>query len=362
MRVFPMPGKSVKFYLKINTDHWSTKKQIVMSADKQSDKYNKYIEAVKAFTTDTIINRRIEKDPIGPGELSQLLKDNFIGQVVKNEYCYKDFISYWVSLQTCTDDTKAAYQSSLRRALKLYPDLDWKDITMKWRIESESKFKEAGYKVNTIHDMYKRMRDCLNDAFDMKVANIEVQKNKNWMAKTEKADNIFLTRGEISQLYNFDYKRIGLRNAVDMFVLGCETGQRYGDFSKINKGMKIYVNDETLLRFPTQKSGGKLIYVSIPTNDRIDEILERVRPISDQKLRDYIKEAAKIAGLEKWERISTHTARRSFATNNVIDGVPNRITMSICGWKTEKQMLEYVKYTDVMTAVDFMKEKKKKIS
>jgi integrase len=45
----------------------------------------------------------------------------------------------------------------------------------------------------------------------------------------------------------------------------------------------------------------------------------------------------------KWEKISTHTARRSFATNMYNMNVPSLTIMAITGHTTEKSFLRYIK-------------------
>jgi integrase len=49
--------------------------------------------------------------------------------------------------------------------------------------------------------------------------------------------------------------------------------------------------------------------------------------------------------VEKWELVSTHTARRSFATNAYKMGVPSITIMAITGHKTETSFLKYIKVT-----------------
>lgn len=48
---------------------------------------------------------------------------------------------------------------------------------------------------------------------------------------------------------------------------------------------------------------------------------------------------------KKWEMISSHTARRSFATNEYLAGTPTLTIMAITGHKTEKSFLRYIKLT-----------------
>jgi hypothetical protein len=41
--------------------------------------------------------------------------------------------------------------------------------------------------------------------------------------------------------------------------------------------------------------------------------------------------------------LTTHTARRSFATNEFLEGTPTLTIMAITGHKTEKAFLKYIK-------------------
>jgi integrase len=79
-------------------------------------------------------------------------------------------------------------------------------------------------------------------------------------------------------------------------------------------------------------------------------------------MNDYLKELGKLAEIreavlitstkgkeqqtivyEKWQLITTHTARRSFATNAYLQNVPSISIMKITGHKTEKNFLKYIK-------------------
>ena len=84
--------------------------------------------------------------------------------------------------------------------------------------------------------------------------------------------------------------------------------------------------------------------------------------ISNQKFNDHIKTVCQRAGItetvlksitrggkrqttayEKWQLVSSHTARRSFATNLYRQGFPSIGIMSITGHKTETAFLKYIK-------------------
>jgi integrase len=84
--------------------------------------------------------------------------------------------------------------------------------------------------------------------------------------------------------------------------------------------------------------------------------------ISNQKMNKYLKEIGNRAGLKqtvtisitkggmrmdrnykKFELITVHTARRSFATNMFLAGITTISIMKITGHKTEKSFLKYIR-------------------
>jgi integrase len=86
------------------------------------------------------------------------------------------------------------------------------------------------------------------------------------------------------------------------------------------------------------------------------------KTISNQKFNDYIKDVCKLAELNEPGRISTrskeiladlvssHTARRSFATNYYLQGFPTIDLMKITGHRTERSFLKYIKVSKLDTA------------
>mgnify|MGYP001481521589 CR=1 FL=1 len=60
--------------------------------------------------------------------------------------------------------------------------------------------------------------------------------------------------------------------------------------------------------------------------------------------RTFTKAGTKITeNFEKWELISTHTARRFFASNMYLMGIPTITIMAITGHKAEKAFMKYIK-------------------
>lgn len=60
---------------------------------------------------------------------------------------------------------------------------------------------------------------------------------------------------------------------------------------------------------------------------------------------------------KKYEWITSHTARRSFATNSYLEGLDNYSIMKITGHKTEADFLKYIKVTEQEIASNIAKHK-----
>ena len=187
--------------------------------------------------------------------------------------------------------------------------------------------------------------------------------------------DIYLDENEINKIYNHELKHNYLKNARDWFIIGLRTGLRASDLLKLEKDCII----DNFIEWTTQKTEYPVI---IPIHPQVEEILKRrqgnfPREISYQKFNDYIKEVAKEAGITditkgakkekienkdkagkvtktfhrkvrgkypKYELISSHVCRRSFATN-LYGKIDSMTIMKITGHKTEKEFLKYIKIT-----------------
>lgn len=118
------------------------------------------------------------------------------------------------------------------------------------------------------------------------------------------------------------------------------------------------MNGREYFKIVQQKTGAK---VTIPVLAPVRAILEKYgynlpRPIANQKFNEYVKEVAKLAGLKEWQRVTAHTARRSFATNLYKRDFPTLMIMRITGHQTEKAFLTYIKVTEDENAERMIKK------
>jgi len=164
-----------------------------------------------------------------------------------------------------------------------------------------------------------------------------------------RTDEIALNYQQVEEIYLYDFsKNKRLERVRDLFVFGCVTGMRFGNYSRISK--QDIQGD--FIRVVDLKSKSKKL--SIPLNSISKAILEKYEcelpNISNQKMNEFIKEVFKEMKFtedikktmkygdelidkksEFWERISSHTARRSFITIMKNNKVPDKVIMSYTG-------------------------------
>lgn len=180
----------------------------------------------------------------------------------------------------------------------------------------------------------------------------------------EKVSFITLSDNEIQRIFDCDLKlKPYLDNARNWLIIGVWTGARVSDLLNFTK--KNVSNG--FIEYTSKKTNQKII---LPLHPQVKEILNRLngdfpKNISDQKFNDYIKLVCEIAGIneiiqgskqleikknvwrktkgefKKFELVSTHICRRSFATNHY-GKLPTPVIMAVTGHTTEAQFLRYV--------------------
>ena len=216
--------------------------------------------------------------------------------------------------------------------------------------------------VNTIGVYVKYVKTVCRDAFGNghEVAPT-VEKIQGFREKTEK---IVLSFDEIDQIEAAQMDSEYKENARDWLVIGCNLGQRVSDLLRLTKNDIVIREGVSFVQLTQVKTGKR---VAIPINEQARRILDKrggdfPRQISDVKFNLYIKKVCQTAGITqmvsgskmdkktgrkvkgvfpKYELITSHTCRRSFATNHY-GIIPTGYLKDITAHSTERQFLEYV--------------------
>lgn len=179
--------------------------------------------------------------------------------------------------------------------------------------------------------------------------------------KAQQTDEVALTLQQVQEVFEFDFSNNErLEKVRDLFVFGCATGMRYSNYSKVAK--KDIQSD--VIKVRDEKNNDKTL--EVPLNDFSIYVLKRYNyklpRISNQRFNDYIKEVFKIIGYDEnikktikigkdiieqinplYERISSHTARRSFITIMKNKKIPDKVIMSYTGHRSLEVFNKYYK-------------------
>lgn len=186
---------------------------------------------------------------------------------------------------------------------------------------------------------------------------------------------IFLTWDELNRLREFKIpsNKQALERVRDVFLFQCFTGLRYSDVFNLRrsdiKGDHIEVT--------TVKTSDSLI---IELNKHSKEIIEKYKDvafedgkvlpvITNQKMNDYLKELAELAGINepvrqtyyrgneridevtpKYALLGTHAGRRTFICNALALGIPPQVVMKWTGHSDYKAMKPYIDIADDIKA------------
>ena len=223
-----------------------------------------------------------------------------------------------------------------------------------------------GLKTNTVGKTIKQLRIFIGDRVRRKI--IHPIDLSDFKIPDEETDAIYLTYAEIAKLYNTDLSDYpSLIEYRDFFVLACLTGLRFSDFSSLRP--------EDLRNDMLHKKQGKSDHwVIIPLRHEAKAIFtaqfkERIPHLTNPEFNRHIKTVGKIAGLTKlitfgrkkgnediietrpkYDWITTHTARRSFCTNEFLAGTPVKLIMQISGHKNEKDFYKYIRISPMEAA------------
>ena len=223
-------------------------------------------------------------------------------------------------------------------------------------------FKNKGCSINYIGSQITLIKGVVNHAATNGIpVSPEFNKITTVKEKKEPDEIIVLTELEQQKIKKAELKNMAHINARKWLLLGCLIGQRGNDLLKITDENIKDLEGIKIIELKQQKTGK---IVAIPLLPEALEILESGLPykISLENFNKYSKDVCEIAKInkkvkgkmridekrtltagyyEKWQVISSHVCRRSFATN-FYGRIPTSILMNITAHGTETVFLSYI--------------------
>lgn len=317
------------------------------------------------------------------------------GKFVSKSVAFTDYLEVFISrIKTSyAVNTIKKYITTLHK-LQDYEKLNGKrlafdDINLRFYKDFQDYLYSKGLSENSFGSHIKCIKVVFRAARDVdNFHNLNNVEHKAFKVINETADSIYLTEEELLKIHRLNITEELVRRVFEItdkrphtiqrkirsleisrakFLIGAYTALRVSDFNRLNN---VNLKGD-FISITTHKT---LEPVVIPIHWVIRDILESgfdiQTPISDQKLNKHIKEVAKLAGLtdqveitthkggtviretfEKWEKVTTHTCRRSGATNMVKHGIPHLQVMKITGHKSWKSFMKYIKISGEENAI-----------
>lgn len=224
-----------------------------------------------------------------------------------------------------------------------------------------------GLKLNTVGKTIKQLKIFIKDRIRKKI--IPPVDLECFKGLEEDVEGVFLDTKELSKIYHADLSdHPTLIKYRDLFIIGCLTGFRFSDYSRLSR---THLKDG-MLHVRQNKTG---LTVVVPLREDVRKIfIEKyemnIPRVSMVNFNYHIKEVVRLAGITspvviahkrgnkiieetrpKCAWVSSHTARRSFCTNEYLAGTPGDLIMTISGHKTEKAFKKYIKADKIKKAL-----------
>jgi len=338
IRIFDGAGKSSEFEFSLNESikiaDWDAKKQRMKGNSDTARVVNHKIKDVLER-----YERATAKAYFDKTDIFNTLKAEFKPKPETRVLSPIEYINKFIERKTSelTVSSIKTYRSSLG---KLEQFASEKQITLTWDSFNTVFFDEfkvyLTQKLELNNNTNKKVLDTLKTLLTNAKSegfnpNPEYEKYSTKRLKTQ-TDEIALTFDELKALKAFTTDTVRLQKVRDMFLFMCLTGLRVSDLRNVSR--EKIKNDVLTIRAQKDKD-----LVSIPLEKDALALLERYNynmlTYSDQKLNQYIKEVCQLVGgsfledetvstvrgteiitetVKRYERVTNHTARRTFVT------------------------------------------------
>jgi integrase len=239
-------------------------------------------------------------------------------------------------------------------------DMDFYNDFVKYL--NESIHSRGKYKPNVIGKFVKHIKMFMKSAHENGYTQNNEFAKREFKVYKEEIETIYLGENELDDLYKLELPA-NEAQVRDAFLISCYTGMRYSDIARLDASKHIDFIKK-LITIITQKTNNRVV---IPIHPIVQSILEKYENQvpevqSNQATNRVLKRICEQAEITapvtqmvtsggvreektslKYNLVTSHTARRSFATNAFKRGVPSLSIMQITGHRTESSFMRYIR-------------------
>lgn len=265
--------------------------------------------------------------------------------------------------------TNRNYKSALKRlngyCASRNVDLNFEDINLDFYDDFKRYLLNEGHcKIPGFNKHIKILKAIMRLAMDKGLHNNLAFQHKLFRKIPVKTNKTYLNVAEIELLENVDLTdRPGLDRERDRFLISYYFLTRYSDSIRIRRKDFFEKDGQFYLRYFQQKTNKECI---IPVKADALKILEKrdfnLSGDTNQEANRKLKTIATLAGISTLVQegarsgpkslfVTTHTARRSAATNLALQGVNLKIISDLGGWEDVQTLRTYLRASGIETAV-----------
>lgn len=356
----------------IEVRYWDQKNSKALRSMPGALEFNQWLDEFRNRVT-VIYRGLLLKGKVTPDDFREKIQEAYNVGPVENTSI--DFIEKFIhdcetGLRTLRGGkystwTIKGYKTTLLYIKEYVPRFNFESFGIREYNRLVSDVFDAGRDVNTLGKHIKNIKVFFRAAEMSGLKVNQDYRKAEFRTPTRETDSVYLTTKELDMIRDAVVPN-NCEMARDVFLIACYTGLRYSDLKKIDRN--TVRNNRVELK--TKKTGANVI---VPLNNVVREILERrdytLKIYANQVFNRLVKDICCAAGIrekvvkttfpggvrhdetvEKWQLVSAHTARRSFATNAYLSGIPAIYIMKMTGHRTEKSFLKYIRISAEETA------------
>lgn len=162
--------------------------------------------------------------------------------------------------------------------------------------------------------------------------------------KGKNNDPVFLTIDEVQKIKHLNILNDKLSKIRDLFIFQCFTGMAYVDMQLFSKNDIQIIDKQEIIRSSRTKTDESFILLFLPDAKAIAEKYNYDLPkISNQKYNDYLKLLIAHPDVNINKKVTSHSARHTFATYLLNKGVPLETVSKTLGHANIKQTQLYAR-------------------
>lgn len=337
--------------LSCRTASWSQAKEKTGNIDIDSALKKiriKLESALNEFSTEEQINAALDAAVAGEDI-------DFTRKKKSNAPTFMEYFKEWANRDsTSIRQRKLAYNN----VEKLMGAVNWGEVNDSYCYRLTRLMEDKDWGINYQGNMIKAIKVVMSEG--AKLGYHHNYAYKEFKVPHAEVDNVYLTKDEMERIWEYEPTRGMERRAKDLAWLGYLTLARFSDYSRLSEDN---IGTDGKIRFNQTKTSSPVV---IPCSPRVREILARnggkAPDLSHQKFNQEIKNICKAVGIcdlvetvriegakrvriskAKWEMVTSHTFRRSAATNLYLQGVALRSIMQLTGHSSVAMLERYLK-------------------